>query len=133
MIGVFLIYRGMGMYQLAVDEQSSHQMGIILSVTIGILVGFFKGLFVLSKSARKNKLRIQSLESPLKIHQIFSKPFYGLIAGMMLMGILLRSFNEYLGGYIVVAGVYCGIGVALMVGSRAYWKSETEAPMEEVR
>lgn len=119
------------MYQLAVDEQNSTQIGIILSVTIGIIVGFFKGLFVLSKSARKNKSRIQGLESPLKIHHIFSKPFYGLIAGMMLLGILLRNFNEYLGGYIVVAGVYCGIGVALMVGSRAYWKSEDETPVPE--
>ena len=131
MIGVFLIYRGIDMYQLAVDEQNSTQMGIIFSVTIGIVVGFFKGLFVLSKSARKNKSRIQGLESPVKIHHIFSKPFYGLIAGMMFLGILLRNFNEYLGGYIVVAGVYCGIGVALMVGSRAYWKSDTEAPIEE--
>lgn len=131
MIGIFLIYRGINMYQLAVDEQNSTQMGIFFSVTIGTVVGFFKGLFVLSKSARKNKSRIQSLESPLKIHHIFSKPFYGLIAGMMLLGILLRNLNEYLGGYIVVAGVYCAIGVALMVGCRAYWKSETETPIEE--
>ena len=131
MIGVLLIYRGTGMYQIAVDEQSSTQMGIVFSVILGIMVGFFKGLFVLSKSARKNRSRIQSLESPVKIHQLFSKPFYGLIAGMMLLGILVRSFNEYLGGYIVVAGIYCAIGVALMVGSRAYWKSETEVPVTE--
>ncbi len=126
-----MITRGIDMYQLAVNEQNSTQMGIIFSVAIGITVGFFKGLFVLSKSARKNKSRIQGLESPLKIHHIFSKPFYGLIAGMMLLGILLRNFNEYLGGYIVVAGVYCGIGVALMVGSRVYWKPEEEAPLPE--
>ena len=131
MIGVLLIYRGTGMYQIAVDEQSSTQMGIVFSVVLGIMVGFFKGLFVLSKSARKNRSRIQSLESPVKIHQLFSKPFYGLIAGMMLLGILVRSFNEYLGGYIVVAGIYCAIGVALMVGSRAYWKPETEVPVTE--
>ncbi len=117
------------MYQLAVDEQNSTQMGIVFSVATGIVVGFFKGLFVLSKSARKNRARIQGLESPVKIHQLFSIPFYGLIAGMMLLGILIRNFNEYLGGYIVVAGVYCGIGIALMVGSRAYWKSETEVPV----
>jgi hypothetical protein len=131
LIGVFLIYRGTGMYQLAVDEQNSTQIGILFSVTLGIIVGFFKGLFVLSKSARRNKSRIQGLESPVKIHHIFSKPFYGLIAGMMLLGILIRNFNEYLGGYIVVAGVYCGIGVALMVGSRAYWKSEGETSIPE--
>jgi hypothetical protein len=131
LIGVFLIYRGMGMYQLAVAGQNATQVGIVFSVTIGIIVGFFKGLFVLSKSARKNRSRIEGLESPVKIHHIFSKPFYGLIAGMMLLGILVRSFNEYLGGYIVVAGIYCGIGVALMVGSRAYWKSETEVPVTD--
>lgn len=119
------------MYQLAADGQNATQMGIIFSVTLGIIVGFFKGLFVLGKSARKNKARIQGLEPPLKIHHIFAKPFYGLIAGMMLLGILLRNFNEYLGGYIVIAGVYCGIGVALIVGSRAYWKSEGEAPITE--
>jgi len=131
MIGVFLIYRGTSMYQLAVDEQNSTQMAVVFSVLIGITVGFFKGLFVLSKSARKNRSRIQDLQSPVKIHHIFSKPFYGLIISMMLLGILIRNFNEYLGGYIVVAGVYCAIGVALMVGSRAYWKSEvpvTESP-----
>jgi hypothetical protein len=131
LIGVFLIYRGMGMYQLAVDGQNATQMGVVFSVTIGIIVGFFKGLFVLSKSARKNKSRIEGLESPVKIHDIFSKPFYGLIAGMMLLGFMVRNFNEYLGGYIVVAGIYCGIGIALMVGSRAYWKSENEIPVTD--
>lgn len=126
LIGVLLIYRGTNMYQLAVDEQSSTQMGVLISVSIGIAIGFFKGLFVLSKSARKNRSRIEGLDSPVKIHDIFSKPFYGLIAGMMLLGFMVRNFNEYLGGYIVVAGIYCAIGIALMVGSRAYWKSESE-------
>jgi uncharacterized membrane protein len=132
-IGIFLIYRGIGMYQIAVDEQNSTQMAVLYSVSIGIVVGFFKGLFVLSKSARKNKSRIQNLEAPLKIHHIFAKPFYGLIAGMMLLGVLLRNMNGYLGGYIVVAGIYCGVGIALIVGSRVYWKTEVEVPVEENR
>lgn len=130
-IGVFLITRGINMYQIAVDEQNSTQMAVMVSVAIGMIVGFFKGLFVLSKSARRNKSRIQNLEAPLKIHQIFSKPFYGLIAGMMLLGVLLRNMNGYLGGYIVVAAIYCGVGIALIVGSRIYWKTDVEVPVEE--
>ncbi len=121
------------MYQLAVDEQNTTQMAVLYSVSIGIVAGFFKGLFVLSKSARKNKSRIQGLAAPVKIHHIFAKPFYGLIAGMMLLGVLLRNMNGYLGGYIVVAGIYCGVGIALIVGSRVYWKAEVVAPVEEVR
>lgn len=133
MIGIFLITRGISMYQIALVEQNSTQMAVAYSVMIGMIAGFFKGLFVLSKSARKNKSRILSLEAPLKIHQIFSKPFYGLIAGMMLLGVLLRNMNGYLGGYIVVAGIYCGVGIALIVGSRVYWKTETQIPVEETR
>ena len=132
-IGVFLIYRGIEMYQLAVNEQHSTQMAVIYSVIIGMMAGVFKGLFVLSKSARKNKSRIQNLEAPIKIHHIFPKPFYGLIAGMILLGILLRNLNGYLGGYIVVAGIYCGIGTALMVGSRVYWKTEVEGAAEKIQ
>ncbi|MFQ5444424.1 MAG: hypothetical protein ACE5EK_07400 [Nitrospinales bacterium] len=130
-IGLFLIFRGVGLYQLAVNEQHSTQNTLIFSVIAGLVIGGAKGLFVLSKTARKNKIRIEKLDAPLKIHHIFSKPFYGFIALMMLLGILLRHYNEYLGGYIVVAAIYCGIGMALMVGSRAYWKSEPEAAIEE--
>ncbi len=132
-IGIFLIFRGAGLYQLAVDEQNSTQMAVAVSLVVAILIGTAKGLFVLSKTAKKNKSRIQGLEAPLKIHQIFSKPFYFLIAGMMGLGFLLRNLNGYLGGYIVVAAIYCGVGVALIVGSRAYWKGEAVLPVEETQ
>ena len=130
-IGVFLIFRGFRLYQLAVEEQHSTQMAVIISLILGIIIGSAKGLFVLSKTARKNKSRIQNLESPVKIHHTFSKPFYFLIAAMMGLGVLLRTMNGYLGGYIVVAAIYCGIGLALIVGSRAYWKTEAELPIKE--
>ncbi|MFQ5449409.1 MAG: hypothetical protein ACE5E9_02205 [Nitrospinaceae bacterium] len=130
-IGVFLIYRGIHFYQIAIDEQHSTKMALWISVIACLVIGSAKGHFVLSKTARKNKSRILNLESPLKIHHIFSKPFYGFIAAMMFLGILLRSLNTYLGGYIVIAPIYCGIGLALIVGSRVYWKAEPGAPVEE--
>lgn len=127
-IGLFLIFRGAHLYQLAIEQQSSSQNAVILSLAAGMLIGFFKGKFVLSKTARKNKERIQQLQPPIKAHQVFSKPFYFFIGGMMLLGYLLRTWNEYLGGYIVVAAIYCGIGLALIVASRAYWTTNIELP-----
>jgi len=45
---------------------------------------------------------------------------------------MLRSWNEFLGGYVVVAAIYCGIGLALIVSSMVYWKAETPAePLKE--
>jgi uncharacterized membrane protein len=123
-VGLFLIVRGFNMYQLADQEQHSTQIAIIISGITAALIGLVKGKFVLSKTARRNKTRIHALEDPVHIHQIFSKPFYFLIPMMMGLGVLLRSYNEYLGGYVVVAAIYCGIGVALIVSSRTYWATE---------
>ena len=127
-IGLFLFFRGFGLYQLAGQEQHSTQIAIILSVITAVLIGLVKGRFVLSKTARKNKARINELEDPVHIHQVFAKPYFILIPMMMGLGVLLRSYNEYLGGYVVVAAIYCGIGMALIVSSRTYWAKEPVAP-----
>ncbi|OGW18582.1 MAG: hypothetical protein A3K09_00335, partial [Nitrospinae bacterium RIFCSPLOWO2_12_FULL_47_7] len=117
LVGLFLIFRGMHLYQLAVTEQHTTQQAIIFSVIAGLIIGGIKGKFVLTKTALKNIARIDNLVSPLKLHHIFSKPFYGFIFGMMFLGFLLRYLNNYLGGYVVVGAIYCGIGVALIVAS----------------
>lgn len=129
-IGTFLIYRSALLYQLAIEEQQVAQLSVALSVLAGLAIGVIKGKFVLSKTARKNKSRIESLTIPLKIHHIFAKPFYGFIAAMMLLGVALRTYNEYLGGYLVVGAVYCGIGMALIVSSRVYWKHDSQTLTE---
>ena len=74
-IGNPLIYRGVHLYQLAVVEQHSSQQAIIFSSIAGFIIGSIKGKFVLTKTARKNMARIDSLASPLKLHHVFSKPF----------------------------------------------------------
>ena len=123
-IGTFLIVRGVFMYRLALVEQHATQSALLISVAVGLCLGSVKGWFVLSQTARKNRARIENLPPPVKAHHLFPKPFYFLIAGMMLLGVLLRTWNEYLGGYIVVAAIYCGIGMALLLGSRMYWLAE---------
>jgi uncharacterized membrane protein len=130
-IGLFLIFRGFGLYQLAGQEQQSTQNAIIISIVSAVLIGLIKARFVLSKTARKNKVRIHGLQDPVRINQIFAKSFYFLIPMMMGLGVLLRLYNEYLGGYVVVAAIYCGIGMALIIASRTYWAKESTAPSPE--
>ena len=128
LVGLFLIIRGVSMYQTALEAQNATQTALIISIAVAVIIGVAKGKFVLSKTARRNKARIENIEEPLKIHHVYAKSFYFLIAGMILLGVSLRHFNEYLGGYVVVAGIYCGIGLALMVSSLTYWKTETPSP-----
>jgi hypothetical protein len=130
-VGLFLIYRGSDLYNLAVIEQNTSKETLIISIILGVVIGIIKGKFVLSKTALRNRNRINQLVSPLSIHQIFSGPFYGLILGMMLLGFLLREFNSYLGGYVVVASIYCGIGMALIAASSVYWKNDPFPPTEK--
>lgn len=131
-IGAFMLYRGFGLYQLAVEKQHSTQKVIIISLALGVILGIAKGIFVLSKTARRNKARIESLSAPLKVYHVYPKSLYILIPGMILLGILLRNFNQYLGGYVVVGAIYCGIGLALIVSSRVYWKTGLETPAENI-
>ncbi len=131
LVGLFLIVRGAVMYQTALDTQNASQTALAVSITLSVLLGIIKGRFVLSKTARRNKSRIDSLEEPLKVHHVYTKSFYFLIAGMILLGVTLRTFNEYLGGYVVVAAIYCGIGLALMVSSLVYWKPNPQPVVEE--
>ena len=131
-VGLFLIYRGSELYNLAVIEQNTSKETLIIAIILGVVIGILKGKFVLSKTALRNRNRINQLVPPLSIHQIFSGTFYGLIAGMMVLGFLLREFNAYLGGYVVVASIYCGIGMALIAASSVYWKNDQLPSVEEV-
>ena len=131
-VGLFLIYRGSGLYNLAVIEQNTSKETLIIAIILGVVIGILKGKFVLSKTALRNRNRINQLVPPISIHQVFSGPFYGFIAGMMILGFLLREFNGYLGGYVVVASIYCGIGMALIAASRVYWKNDQLPPAQEV-
>ena len=130
-IGLVLVVRGLSLYQLAEMEQHATEIAITISGIAAGLIGLIKGKFVLSKTAQRNKNRIYNLDDPVGLQDIFSKPFYFLIPMMMGLGILLRSYNQHLGGYIVVAAIYCGIGMALIFSSRVYWFTEPQIRKSE--
>ncbi|MGP0566535.1 hypothetical protein ACTRW9_05485 [Nitrospina sp. 32_T5] len=131
LVGLFLLVRGIGMYFLAIETQGSSQNAVFISLAAGLLIGAVKGKFVLTKTARRNKNRIDNLTPPLKFHHVYAKPFYIFIAAMMGLGFMLRALNEHLGGYVVVAAIYCGVGMALMVSSLVYWRAGPDKPAVE--
>lgn len=123
LVGLMLVLRGAGLYQLAVEEQNASQMALAISIFMSLAIGGAKGKFLFSKTARRNIARISALEPPLKPHQVYAGKFYFLIMGMIGLGVFMRTFNHWFGGYIVVAAIYCGIGLALTVSSMYYWKT----------
>jgi hypothetical protein len=50
---------------------------------------------------------------------------------MMMLGFILRTYNSFFGGYIVVATIYCGIGMALLAASTIYWKKTVPHPLKK--
>ncbi len=125
LVGVMLVLRGADMFKLAVEQQQASQTALMAAIAISLVIGGVKGKLVFSKTARKNKARISALPTPLKVHQVYSPRFYLFITAMMAFGFSLRSFNELIGGYVVVAAIYVGVGLALTVSSFYYWKPES--------
>lgn len=92
----------------------------ICLVVLGLLIGFFKGRYVLSKSVNRLVSRIKSFPEPLSPLKMYSAPYYGLIIVMMLLGMGMNFFGVPLDirGLIDVA-----VGAALINGSTLYFRS----------
>ena len=91
----------------------------LVLITIGLIIGFIKGRFVLVKTVRRVVERIMSLPAPVKFSQVYSKGYLLLIGGMILLGMSMKwiGLPAEVRGLIDVA-----IGSALMNGAVAYFR-----------
>lgn len=133
--GLMLLIKGLNLVTLALYAEKfgvasaliphlarltgSSETGAVVLIAIGLLIGLFKGRFVLIKSVRRVVHRILSLPAPLKIGQIYSWSYLALIGGMILLGISLRfiGLSPDIHGMIDVA-----IGSALINGAMIYFR-----------
>lgn len=86
----------------------------------GILLGALKGYFVLGRSARRSVLRIESRPDGTCLFGFIGWGGWGLVLVMMGAGFLLRHSplpRSWLGL------IYSAIGIALLVGSRVFWRT----------
>lgn len=136
MVGIFLIRRGFTLLVassqeftiLSAENFPLHALfhslfgafHTTMLILCGCVVGYIKGKYVISKSTLRNVARLQSLPQPIKITQVYTLPYYLLIAGMISMGILLNALGipSDIRGLINTA-----VGYALIEGSLVAYRS----------
>jgi len=100
------------------------ESGVFLYVLLALLIGFFKGRFVLSKTANRVVSRIFSLKEPISLFDVYSKGYVALLSSMILIGV---SF-KWLGLPLEVRGfVDVAIGSALINGAAFYFRAFSAA------
>lgn len=88
-------------------------------VILALMIGFFKGKYVLGKSARQGVERICSFPNPTSIANIYSAKYYILLGTMVALGMSIKyiGLNPDVRGFIDAA-----IGSALINGAMVYFK-----------
>ena len=135
LVGVFLLQLGLSLLlsdfqtpsmqnnqvtwvRMLAQHVGSIEVASVILVVVALYIGYFKGRFVLGKSARRGVARIATLSNPAPITQIYSAKYYILLGGMVALGISIKymGLNNDLRGFIDII-----IGSALINGAMIYF------------
>jgi len=131
-IGVFLLRLGLNLLITSTQELGNYPLINLLQpylntvenaalflVVIALIIGYFKGNFVLGKSAYRGVKRICSFQNPTSIANIYSAKYYILLAVMIALGASIKymGLNSDVRGFVDVI-----IGSALINGAMIYFK-----------
>lgn len=130
-IGFSLLYKGLHLISDAAFQADTlcfrwqevfgtPQQAATVFMGLGLLLGFIKGRFVLSKTVQRVSKRIASLSEPVRLADAYSRSYWILIASMMALGMLFRflPIPPDLRGIIDVA-----VGSALLNGSLLFFRA----------
>ena len=142
LVGVFLLQLGLGLLlsdfqvsSIAHNQETwvkmlgpyvgSLEIAALILVAIALYIGYFKGRFVLGKSAKRGVARIATLSNPAPITHIYGAKYYILLGGMIALGMSIKyiGLNNDIRGFIDII-----IGSALINGAMIYFK---EAKMKK--
>lgn len=97
----------------------SVEAAAITLLVAALFIGYYKGRYVLGKSAQKGADRIRSFSNPAPLYYIYSYKYYLLLGGMVALGISIK----YMGLSNDVRGVIDAIiGSALINGAMIYFR-----------
>lgn len=102
-----------------VSYTGSLELAVILLVILALFIGYFKGRYVLGKSAKNGVDRILSFSNPAPLQYIYNAKYYILLGTMVALGISIKyiGLNHDIRGFIDAA-----IGSALINGSMIYFR-----------
>lgn len=119
-IGAFLLYKGLHLITEATQGGGLSHQAANIYIAVGLVVGFFKGRFVLVKTVRRVVSRILSLPLPIKFKDAYSPSYWILIASMMALGMLFRFLPIPME---VKGAIDVAIGSALINGAMIYFRA----------
>lgn len=122
-IGVNLCLKGY-QYAIHVTEAFYEPLWMILT---GIVLGYMKGRFALSKAINRFIRHMVQYEEPLRISEIFSLRYIAIIGVMMTLGILMKVSSIPMQ---IKAVIDFTVGSALFYGSIRYFKKAAEFKRE---
>jgi len=104
------------------------EQAALIIIAISLIIGYFKGKFVLGKSANRGVTRIRNFPNPTSIANIYSMQYYILLAGMVGLGFSIK----YMGIPNDIRGaVDVAIGAALINGAMIYFRhAATKVPLK---
>lgn len=140
-IGTFLMTLGLGLLLKGAGFESAtgnyplieafarylggNEQAVLLLLVVCLTVGYFKGKFVLGKSAHRGMKRIRSFSNPTSLTNIYSGTYYILIAFMIGLGMSIK----YLGlPHDIRGAVDVAVGSALINGAMIYFRHARSAP-----
>ncbi len=129
--GGFLLYKGLHLINAATlradtlcfrwqEFFGSPQQTATILIGVGLLLGFIKGRFVLSKTVNRVSTRIASLTAPIRFADAYSRSYWILILSMIALGMSFRflPIPIDLRGLVDVA-----IGSALVNGAMLFFRA----------
>lgn len=92
---------------------------VLILVSAGLFIGYFKGRYVLGKSAKRGVERIATFPNPTSLSNIYSLKYYLLLGAMIGLGVSIKFFGlaNDIRGFVDVA-----IGAALINGALIYFR-----------
>jgi hypothetical protein len=133
-IGLGLLYKGLHLITEAAFQPNSlcfrlqtyfgsAQQSAVVFIGIGLMIGFFKGRFVLVKTVQRVVTRISTLPLPIRLQDAYSKSYWILIGSMVALGMTFRFLPIPID---IRGAIDVAIGSALINGAMLYFRAAAQ-------